>query len=47
MVFNPNSSRHRQLGTYPDGAVRASIGYFNAEADVDALLEALRQIAAS
>ena len=36
---------HRELGTYPDGTVRASLGFFNTEADVDALLEALRQIA--
>jgi len=38
---------HRQIGTYPDGTSRASIGYFNTEADVDALLEAVHQIAAS
>lgn len=38
---------HRQLGTYPDGTIRASIGYFNSEADVDALIEAVSQIAAS
>ena len=38
---------HRQLGTFPDGTVRASIGYFNTEADVDALVEAVKQIAAS
>jgi cysteine desulfurase/selenocysteine lyase len=38
---------HRQIGTYPDGTTRASIGYFNSEADVDALIEAVRQIAAS
>jgi cysteine desulfurase family protein len=38
---------HQQVGTYPDGAVRASCGYFNTDADVDALLEALSQIAAA
>ncbi len=38
---------HRQIGTYPDGTSRASIGYFNSEADVDALIAAVRQIAAS
>jgi selenocysteine lyase/cysteine desulfurase len=38
---------HQKLGTYPDGTVRASIGYFNTEADVDALIEAVKQIAAS
>jgi len=38
---------HQKLGTYPDGTVRASIGYFNTEADVDALIEAVKQIAVS
>jgi cysteine desulfurase/selenocysteine lyase len=38
---------HRQIGTYPDGTTRASIGYFNSEADVDALIDAVRQIDAS
>jgi selenocysteine lyase/cysteine desulfurase len=33
------------MGTYPDGTVRASVGYFNTAADVDALVEAVRQIA--
>jgi cysteine desulfurase family protein len=36
---------HQQLGTYPDGTVRASIGAFNTAEDVDALLDAVRQIA--
>lgn len=36
---------HQQLGTYPDGTVRVSVGYFNTAADVDALLDAVRQIA--
>jgi len=38
---------HQQIGTYPDGTSRASIGYFNTEADIDALIEAVRQIAAT
>lgn len=38
---------HRQIGTYPDGTARASIGYFNSENDVDALIQAVRQIATS
>jgi len=37
---------HQKLGTYPDGTVRASIGYFNTEADVDAMIDAVKQIAA-
>ena len=38
---------HQQVGTYPDGAVRASCGYSTTPADVDALLEAVSQIAAA
>ncbi|MCG3132106.1 MAG: Cysteine desulfurase SufS [Phycisphaerae bacterium] len=37
---------HRALGTYPAGALRASFGVSNTEAEVDALAEALKQIAA-
>ena len=36
---------HKALGTYPDGMVRASIGPFNTEADIDALIAAVREIA--
>ncbi len=35
---------HRSCGTFPDGAVRVSPGPFNTRADIDHLLEALRQI---
>lgn len=38
---------HQMLGTYPDGVVRASVGYFNTEQDVDALLAALGAIASA
>ena len=38
---------HRMLGTYPDGIVRASIGYFNTTDDVDALLTAIDAIASA
>lgn len=38
---------HQKLGTYPDGTVRASVGYFNTEADVNALIEAVKQIASA
>jgi cysteine desulfurase family protein len=38
---------HQQLGTYPDGTVRASIGYANTEKEVDAFVEAVGKIAAS
>jgi cysteine desulfurase family protein len=37
---------HRAIGTLPTGTVRASFGWFNTIADVDALLDALRSIAA-
>jgi cysteine desulfurase family protein len=36
---------HEDLGTGPHGAVRLSLGHQNAEEDVDAALEAMRQIA--
>ncbi len=35
---------HRTLGTFPYGTVRASLGYFNKERDIEALLRALREI---
>lgn len=37
---------HRQLGTWPDGAVRVSPGPFNTEADIDILTRALQEITA-
>lgn len=37
---------HRQLGTFPEGAVRFSLGLFNTEADITAALDALRELAA-
>ncbi len=36
---------HQVLGTFPDGTVRISPGYFNTEADVDQLLTVLDKIA--
>jgi len=36
---------HRFEGTFPEGTVRVSPGPFNTEADVDALVSALREIA--
>jgi selenocysteine lyase/cysteine desulfurase len=33
---------HRRIGTFPGGTLRASVGPFNTEADVDALLMAIR-----
>lgn len=33
---------HRRIGTYPDGTIRAGVGPFNTEADVDALVQAVR-----
>lgn len=35
---------HRTLGTFPAGTVRASLGFFNKEKDVEALLKALKEI---
>jgi selenocysteine lyase/cysteine desulfurase len=34
---------HRRLGTFPCGTVRVGIGPFNSEADVDALVGAVRE----
>jgi len=36
---------HRVLGSFPDGAIRVSPGHFNTEAELEALLEALVQLA--
>ena len=36
---------HEHLGTLPDGVVRASLGYFTKEEDVDLLIEAVGMIA--
>jgi len=33
---------HRRLGTFPDGTIRVGVGPFNVEADVDALVLAVR-----
>jgi selenocysteine lyase/cysteine desulfurase len=35
---------HRTIGTFPEGTVRVSPGYFNTGADIDRLLEALAAI---
>ena len=34
---------HRRLGTFPDGTLRAGVGPFNIDADVDALVAAVRE----
>ena len=36
---------HREAGTFPQGAVRVSPGYFNTPAEIDEFLEAVRAIA--
>jgi cysteine desulfurase family protein len=36
---------HKTLGTYPQGTVRLSIGYFNTEEEVDQAIQAVHQIA--
>jgi selenocysteine lyase/cysteine desulfurase len=35
---------HKAVGSYDDGLVRVSPGPFNTEADIDALVAALREI---
>ncbi len=37
---------HQAIGTFPEGTVRASFGRFNSPSDVDALVDAVRQIRA-
>jgi selenocysteine lyase/cysteine desulfurase len=39
-------SAHRTLGTFPEGTVRFSFGWFNTPAEVETALKALQQIAA-
>ncbi|MBI5750037.1 MAG: aminotransferase class V-fold PLP-dependent enzyme [Nitrospinae bacterium] len=39
----PNA--HRTIGTFPEGTVRVSVGYFNTEGDVDKLIKAVTDIA--
>jgi selenocysteine lyase/cysteine desulfurase len=36
---------HQALGSFPDGTVRFSLGYFNTREDVEAATEAIRTIA--
>jgi len=35
---------HKTIGTFPEGTVRVSVGYFNTESDIQKLLEAVRSI---
>ena len=35
---------HRAIGTFPEGTVRASLGPFNTEADITALVSAVREL---
>lgn len=37
---------HKTIGTFPEGTVRVSPGFFNTEKDIDAFLAAVRKIAA-
>ena len=37
---------HRTLGSFPEGALRLSPGYFNTEEEIDAVIEAVRALAA-
>jgi cysteine desulfurase / selenocysteine lyase len=36
---------HRTIGTFPQGTVRFGFGYFNTEAEIDAALAAIRELA--
>jgi len=36
---------HKTVGTFPDGGLRISPGYFNKEEDIDAILRALKEVA--
>jgi len=36
---------HRTLGSYPEGALRLSPGYFNTEDDIDAVISAISELA--
>jgi cysteine desulfurase/selenocysteine lyase len=38
---------HRTIGTFPDGTVRLSMGYFNTLEDIDTAVQAIRRIAAA
>ena len=38
---------HRQLGTFPEGAVRFSLGAFNTASQIDAALEVVRELSVS
>jgi selenocysteine lyase/cysteine desulfurase len=35
---------HKTIGTFPRGALRFSLGYFNTEDDIEYTLEAINQI---
>jgi selenocysteine lyase/cysteine desulfurase len=37
---------HRTLGTFPSGALRISIGFFNTEQEIEVAIEALCTLAA-
>jgi cysteine desulfurase family protein len=41
------SLAHRTLGTFPAGTIRFSPGFFNTPAEIDAVVDAVRQLAAS
>jgi cysteine desulfurase / selenocysteine lyase len=36
---------HRTIGTFPEGTVRLSMGYFNTLAEIESAVEAIRQVA--
>jgi len=38
---------HQTLGTFPDGTIRLSMGYFNTQADIATAVQVIRQIAES
>ena len=38
---------HRTLGTFPEGTIRVSPGYFNTERDIDSFLQSLKEVTVS
>ncbi len=38
---------HQTIGTFPSGTLRLSPGFFNSEAEIDAAVDAVRQLAAA
>jgi selenocysteine lyase/cysteine desulfurase len=37
---------HKSIGTYPNGTLRISLGYYNTKLEIDILISAIKQIIA-